>query len=66
MAGHILLDVATENVLNVLLLEFALDDELVVAVHGTRRSQLRAQELEQVTGLTMEPENGKKRKEKCG
>ena len=61
MTGDVLLDVAPEHVLNVLLLELALDDQLVVAVDGARRSQLGAEELEQVTGLTMEP--GKQKRE---
>ena len=55
VAGDVLLDVTPQHVLDVFLLEFALDDQLVVAVHGARRSQLGAEELEQVAGLTMKP-----------
>ena len=51
------LDVASEHLLYVLLLEAALEDELVVAVDGRPGSaQLGRQEGEQMLGLTMQPE----------
>ena len=55
MASDILLDVATKNVLNVLLLELALHHKLVVAINGTSRSQLCKQEGQQVLGLSVQP-----------
>ena len=55
VARHVLLDVPPEHVLNVLLLEAALDDQLVVAVEGAHGSQLGEEEGEEMLGLTMEP-----------
>ena len=48
------LDVSPEHVLDVLLLEAALEDELVVAVDGrARRAQLGRQEGQQVLRLSV-------------
>lgn len=62
VAGDVLLDVPPQHVLDVLLLEPALHDELVVAVDGADRSQLGRQEGQQMLGLTVKPEAGRKRK----
>ena len=52
------LDVASEHVLYMLLLEAALEDELVVAVDGRPGSaQLGREEGQQMLGLTMQPKN---------
>ena len=56
VAGDVLLDVAAEDVLDVLLLEAALDDQLVAAVERAHRAQLGEEEGEQVLRLTMQPE----------
>lgn len=55
VARHVLLDVTSENVLNVFLLEPTLNDELVVSVNGTDRAQLGEEERQQMLGLTMKP-----------
>ena len=48
------LDVSPEHVLDMLLLEPALDDELVVSVDGPHRPQLGEEEGEQVLGLPVQ------------
>ncbi len=52
---HILLDVATQDVLDMLLLEATLDDQLIAAVDGTHSTQLGRQKGEKVLGLSVEP-----------
>ena len=52
---HVLLDVLSQDRLNVPLLELALQDQLVGAVDGAYCAQLGLQEGKQVLGLTMEP-----------
>merc|ERR1711978_263508 len=55
VACHKLLDVSPEDVLYVLLLEAALEDELVVAVDGRAGgTQLGSEEGQQMLGLTMQ------------
>ncbi len=54
------LDVSPEHVLDVLLLEPALDDELVVAVDGAHRAQLGEQEGQQMLRLPMQPKQKEK------
>jgi hypothetical protein len=61
VAGHVLLDVPPEYVLHVLLLEAALDDQLVVAVNRANRAQLGGEEGEEVFRLAMEPNHAKKK-----
>jgi len=55
VAGHVLLDVPTQDVLDLLLLKTTLDDQLVVPVNGTTRPQLRQQKVQQMLLGTMEP-----------
>ncbi len=62
VAGHVLLDVAAEDVLNVLLLEAALDDELVVSVDGAHGAQLGEEEGQQVLRLPMQPAGKNKKR----
>ena len=58
VARHVLLDVPPQHILYVLLLEAALEDELVVAVDSRAgRTQLGSEEGQQMLGLTMQPEN---------
>ena len=45
VARDVFLDVATQHVLDLLLLETSLDDELIVAVDGSLGTQLSKQEL---------------------
>lgn len=54
MTGDILLDVATQHVLDLLGLETALDDQLLVTVHGATGTQLGQQEIEQMLGQAMQ------------
>ncbi len=56
MTGDVLLDVSSQDVLDVLLLEPALHHQLAVAVNGAHGSQLGEKESQQVLGLTMQPE----------
>jgi len=53
VTGDILLDVATQHVLDLFGLEATLDDQLLVAVHGTAGTQLGQQEVEQMLGQAM-------------
>jgi len=54
MTCHILLDVLAENVFDVLLLETALEDEAIVAVNGSRRSEFSEKKLENMFRLAFE------------
>lgn len=54
MTRDIFLNVSPQHVLDVFLLEPALDDQLVAAVYGSARSQLSKQEHEQVLGLSVQ------------
>ena len=55
VASDVLLDISPEHILNVLLLEPAFHDELIVAVHWAHSSQFGGQEGEQMFGWTMKP-----------
>merc|ERR1719264_1308533 len=54
VAGDILLDVPSQHILYVLLLESPFHDELVAAINGTTCSQLSKEESEQMLGLPVE------------
>ena len=58
MARDVLPDVGLEHALNLLLLEAALDDQLVVAVDRPRGAQLGKDERHQMLGLSVQPVGG--------
>merc|ERR1719264_1140929 len=54
VAGDVLLDVPSQYILYVLLLESPFHDKLVAAINGTTSSQLSKEESEQMLGLPVE------------
>jgi len=54
VTSHILLDIPSEHILNMLLLEPSLHDQLAATVNGTTGTQLSEKESQQVLGLTMQ------------
>lgn len=54
VAGDVLLDVSTEDVLDLLGLEATLDDQLRVSVNGTTGTQLSEQKVQQMLLLSVQ------------
>ena len=54
MAGDVLLDVSPQHILDVFLLEPALNDQLIAAIDGSTGSQLSKQEEKQMLGLSVQ------------
>ena len=59
LTGHVLLDVFLKYTFDLLRLETALDDQLVVRVHRAARTQLGQQERLHVLRLPMQPGGGR-------